>query len=107
MSEWRTRADPEWTADYGVSELHVVMFEPREDRPGKRDVVAVQIPETPRQQIRAALRQADTLRARLLFVCDTQKQADETAKAAAKQLPTHRRVAYERAAFGGWGLRHG
>ena len=105
-TEWRTRADPDWTATYGVAELHIVMFEPHDDRPGSRATVMVQIPEASRQQIRAALKQAIKRGARLSFVCDTREQADQIAATAAKKLPAHRRIAYERAEAGGWGLRH-
>src|SRR5258705_13833407 len=105
-TDWRTRADPEWTATYGVDELHIVLFEPNDDRPGRRETVMVQIPEASRQQVRQALKQANKLRARLGFICDTREQADAIAETAGTALSSHRRIAYERAEAGGWGLNH-
>ena len=46
-AEWRTRVTSEWTARYGVNELHAVFFEPDDDRPGMRFTVIVADPGDP------------------------------------------------------------
>jgi hypothetical protein len=100
---WRTRADPEWTAEYGVPEAHAVMFEPVADRAGMSHTVGISIPETSEPEIRHAINIAIKAEARTLFTCDTAEQAEAMAAYAAPLLPGHHRMAYERAEAGKWG----
>lgn len=62
-----------------------------------------QIPEAGAGEIQHGLAIVAKLRARFLLVCDTERQAADVAHLAARQLPLHRRVAYERAEAGAWG----
>jgi len=100
---WPTKIPAAYTAPLGL-ELHVVLFEPANDRGGRSAVVGVQIPEATRPLIRRGLEEARRRRARLIFLCDTAEQADRIAATAAAALPDHRRIAIERAAAGRWGL---
>ena len=63
-----------------------------------------QIPEA-LAQIAPAMAQATALKARVLFLCDTRKQAEEVAALAARGLPAHRRVSLERAEAGAWAVQ--
>lgn len=94
---WTTRVDPKYTAPFGVPHAHFVAFQPNDDRDGANNVIGVCIPEATSQDIAAALAETMRLRARLIFLCDTKKQARRIARIAAASLPTHRRVALERA----------
>src|SRR5215470_14922046 len=97
--KWRTSLPT-----YGiVPELHGVFFAPLDDRDGPRACVALQIPEASPEQIRWGLAETAKRRARLLFVCDTQQQAEDAAALAASKLPLHRRIPYERARAGKFG----
>lgn len=100
---WTTRVDPKYTAPFGVPNAHFVAFQPNDDHGGASNVIAVSIPETPPQDIAAALERTVRLQARLIFICDTRQQARQIARIAAANLPTHHRVALERAELGKWG----
>ena len=65
MTEWTTR----------IRGYHVVLFEPHDDRGGTRNVVVLNIPETPLNEVSACLSQARRWRARVAVVCDTAQQA--------------------------------
>jgi hypothetical protein len=104
-ADWRTRFDPADTARYGCQELHGVFFVPTDDGGGIGNAVGLQVPEASRQQVSAALRIARQTKARFFAVCDTREQADRIATRAARLLPDHRRVPYERAEAGMWGRR--
>jgi hypothetical protein len=99
-----TRIPPEYTQQFGVAEVHGVFFQHKGDRGGIAPTVAVQIPEG-WWHLAAALSQARTLRARVLFLCDTAKQAKRVERRAKNRLPDHRAVALERAAAGMWGTQ--
>jgi len=101
---WTTRLPRAATRNYGCEELHAVVFQPVADRGGVRNGVAVQIPETPKPQIKTALKCATKAASRVLFVCDTGEQAVTIAAFAAPRLPKHRRVALERAVNGDWNI---
>ncbi len=104
MMDWRTHIDPKYTLAYGCSELHAVFFEPNDDTPGERISISISIPENSRQEVKSAMKLATKKKARVVFVCDTQSQAIKAADFASSRLPNHRRIAYERAEAGGWGL---
>ena len=97
---WATRLDPNYTLQFGCTELHSVFFAPNEDFGGFRGAVAVQIPETPDRLFVAAMEVATSSRARVVFLCDTAAQARKVARKAAKMLPNHCRVSMERARAG-------
>jgi len=101
--EWTTRLDPHATARFGCTEVHAVAFKPLGDLGGASNAVVVEIPETPEHLIRDAFAAARTFHARLLFLCDTAKQARHIAHRASKALPAHRRVPLELASVGMWG----
>jgi len=101
--EWTTLVPAHLLTQFGVNELHAVLFEPNDDRGGMRNVVIIQIPETPPREIRLAMRQATMLDARVMFLCDSRKQALTAAADGARGLPKHHRIALERASQGGWG----
>ncbi len=103
-ARWKTRIDTSHAAVFGCDELHAVFFQPTKDRGVMTDSIAFNIPETPLATVATALRQKIANRARIVFVCDTRQQADQIADFAAKMLPHHRRIAYERAEAGGWGI---
>jgi hypothetical protein len=104
-ANWRTRIDAAAEAYYGVAEAHGVFFQPISDRGGPiGNTVVVSIPETPDAKITGALALAMRTNARMAFLCDTRNQAEAIAGRAGAALPTHRRVAYERAEAGAWGL---
>src|SRR3954454_22590809 len=98
-----TRFPPEYTRRYGCAELHGALFQHRTDRGGPAPAIAIMIPEG-RDQLGTALREARRCKARVMFNCDTQEQAEEMAQLAARELPRHRRVSIERAFAGGWGF---
>jgi hypothetical protein len=100
---WRTLIDPQITASYGCGELLAVFYQPREDTGGTQPSVVITIHETMRQQISAALRIAHQQRSRVVIITDTREQADRIAARATELLPTHRRIAYERAEAGQYG----
>ena len=101
---WRTEVDPAQAAAYGCATIpHIVFFAPLNDRGGAANCVAVNIPEAGGRLIRTAMRRARQGRARVLFVCDTVDQAAAIAHRAARLLPRHRRVPYEKAEAGAWG----
>jgi hypothetical protein len=120
MSDWTTRVLPEFTRQYGVEELHSVLFLPK-DWPGKGAVVTLGIPECELQccfigedgepvafinrpqinrsvksWIRGACEVATDYKAAITFSCDTPEQAAQAAKRAGKLLPGYERVALER-----------
>lgn len=101
--QWTTKVPAEHLAAFGLAEIHGVFFEHRADRGGLARAVVVQIPEAI-AALAEAMVQARSFKARVAFLCDTQQQAEEIAEQAAKLLPRHRRVAFERAAAGGWGF---
>jgi hypothetical protein len=98
-----TRIPPEYTGRFGCAELHGVIFQHKSDRGGPAATVAVQIPEG-EQHLNTALSQAQALRARVFFLCDTAAQAKRVRRRAKRRLPDHRVVALERAAAGAWSL---
>ena len=55
-------------------------------------------------KLTAALMQARYLQARLVIVCDTQKQARDAKRTALDQLSEHREVSLCRAQVGAWRL---
>jgi hypothetical protein len=117
---WTIRLDPELTRQYGVEEIYKVCFEPN-GWPGKGPVIGLAIPECElvlafeaadglpvavvnrpvinrsiRSWVRHVCKKATTLRAFVMFDCDTAEQADSVAALAEKRLPNHRRTALER-----------
>ncbi|MCL2429794.1 MAG: hypothetical protein FWD12_11230 [Alphaproteobacteria bacterium] len=100
---WTTRIPPSYTAPFGCAELHAVAFRPNDDRGGQRHSVIVNIPETPDDAIRHAFAMTNRLRARMVFLCNTRRQARQVAERATKQLPEHSRIAIERAIADMWG----
>jgi hypothetical protein len=118
---WTTRADPKFTRQYGVEEVHSVCFEPP-GWPGRGPVVHLGIPEcellvgapvagddlvivirekaTTYRNLKywtiVACNQAIKHKAFIMLACDTAQQAEVGAKRIAKQLPQYRRVALER-----------
>ena len=98
-----TLIPPQYTRPYGVAEAHAVLFQPRNDRGGVANTVAVMIPEA-EASIEAALAQARVLQARVLLVCDTAAQAEAMRNRSRDLLPEHREVAIDRAEVGAWGL---
>ena len=95
----------EHTRRYGCENLHAIFFQHRKDRGGTVPTVAVTIPEA-RSSPRRAMRQARSLRARVMFVCDTGVQAKEIRDRAARLLPEHDEVSLARAEAGAWGPAH-
>lgn len=102
-AEWTTKVPAELLAAYGLTEIHGVFFEHRSDRGGEARAVVVQVPEAI-AGLAEAMAAARSFKARVALLCDTKQQAEEVAKQAASLLPRHRRVAFERAAEGGWGI---
>ncbi len=92
-----------YTRLFGCEELHAIFFQHRADRGGVSPSVMVMIPEAA-DKLTAALVQARSLQARLVIVCDTEKQARDAKQAATKLLPDHREVSLSRAEAGAWGL---
>ena len=103
---WRTRVDPRLTALHGCGEMHAVSFQPLDDCGGPRCAVTVPIPEASNKEVADAIKMTALLSCRLLFLCDTRAQAAAIAERAGRMLPDHRRVPYERAEAGEWGLRN-
>jgi hypothetical protein len=101
---WKTDIDRHHVAAFSLGEVHAVFFEPIDDRGGTSKCVAVQIPETPSDKIAGAMAFATRTKARVVFLCDTRDQADAVATLASAALTAHRRVPYERAEAGAWGL---
>jgi hypothetical protein len=120
MSDWTTRILPEITRQYGVEEIHSVLFLPK-DWPGQGAAVTLGIPECELQccfigedsepvtfinrpqinrsvksWVRGACEVARDFRAVINFSCDTPEQAERAAKLAGKLLPGYERVALER-----------
>jgi hypothetical protein len=93
-AQWTTRAP-------GVR-WHLVVLAPANDTGGDRNRVLVEIPEA-FVAWADAMAAARELEARVTLVCDTRRQAEDAARAAARDLPGHRRVAIERAFAGQWG----
>ena len=91
-----TLIPPLYTKPYGVAEVHAVLFQHRSDRGGMAHTVTVMIPEA-ESNIKIALAQARSLRARVLLVCDTAAQAKAMRNRGRKLLPHHREVAIDRA----------
>lgn len=83
--------------------MHVAVFRHRDDPGGPGNVVAVQVPETPRALFNEALRNARRFRARILIVADTPEQVSRAVGRVEHRCPHHRRVPYERAAAGEFG----
>jgi hypothetical protein len=100
---WRTEIDRDHCAAFGCSTLHAVFFRHADDSGGESPAVAVMIPEATRQQRRAAFREAERNRARVVFICDTRELAEDIAHRAATALSQHRRVPYEVAEAAKWG----
>lgn len=92
-----------YTRAFGCEDLHAVFFQHRADRGGVSTSVMVMIPEAG-DKLTAALTQARNLQARLVIVCDTEKQARDAKQAAFELLPDHREVSLCRAQAGAWGL---
>ncbi len=92
-----------YTRAFGCEDLHAVFFQHRADRGGVSTSVMVMIPEAG-DKLTAALTQARNLQARLVIVCDTEKQARDAKQAAHELLPDHREVSLCRAQAGAWGL---
>jgi len=68
-----------------------------------RDTVAVQLPETPPSEFRAALQLARVRDARVFVLCNTHGEAEDAAALALTVLVGHERIPIERAMAGGWG----
>ena len=90
--EWRTRADHEHIAPYGLSDLHMVMFESLKDRGGMCHTVTISIPETPPRTIGYALSLAREAHARTTFMCDTAEQAEAVAASVAPNVASSHRL---------------
>jgi hypothetical protein len=103
-SNWRTRVDPALSTPYGVDEVHGVFFQPISDRGGVAPTIMVQIPETPMAAVRLGMAYARKRKARVGFLCDTPEQARDIADRVMRLLPRHKRISYERAAAGAWGM---
>ncbi len=93
----------EYTRLFGCEELHAVFFQHRADRGAISPAVMVMIPEAA-HKLTAALVQTRNLQARLVIVCDTEKQARDAKQAALELLSDHREVSLCRAQAGAWGL---
>jgi hypothetical protein len=119
-TDWTTRVLPEFTRQYGIEEIHNVLFFPK-GWPGKGAAVTLGIPECELQccfigkdgepvafvnrprinrslksWMRTACEVARDYKAAITFSCDTPEQAAQAAKRAAKLLPGYERVALER-----------
>ncbi len=92
-----------YTRAFGCGDLHAVFFQYRADRGAISPAVMVMIPEAA-DRLTAALVQTRNLQARLVIVCDTEKQARDAKQAAHELLPGHREVSLCRAEAGAWGL---
>ncbi len=93
----------EHTRAFGCENLHAVFFQHRADRGGVSPSVMVMIPEAADKLV-AALVQARNLQARLVIICDTEKQARDAKQAALELLSDHREVSLCRAQAGAWRL---
>jgi hypothetical protein len=100
MTEWTTRLDPAYTAQFGAGELHASIFHHKDDAAKENGIVTFSIPETPKDTLAQGLSYAKAERYRVMFVCDTAKQAEACAMLMAEALPDHNRVALERAEAG-------
>lgn len=100
--KWTTRVPPEFTQLFGEAELHAATFQPEGDRGGPGNCTAIAIPETPKEKIAEAMTASTAFAWRVLFICDTEAQANEVATLAASMLPKHRRISFERAMAGEW-----
>jgi hypothetical protein len=103
LSPADTRVDPSYTRLFGREELHVITFQPRDDRGGCCDAIGIQLPEASRALVKQGLARARELGARVAFLCDTHQQAVEAYCLALRKLPRHRFVSQERAAAGMFG----
>ncbi len=92
-----------YTRPWGCENLHAVFLQHRADRGGTSPTVTIMIPEAA-DNLTVALTQARELRARMVIVCDTAKQARKSKRAALDQLPEHREVSLSRVEAGAWGL---
>ena len=92
-----------YTRPWGCENLHAIFLQHRADRGGASLAVVVMIPEAA-DNLTVALAQARELRARMVIVCDTAKQARKSKRAALDQLPEHREVSLSRVEDGAWGL---
>ncbi len=92
-----------YTRPFGCENLHAVFFQSCADRGGISRAVAIMIPEAT-DNLTTALKQVHKMGARLVIVCDTEKQARDAKQAALELLPDHREVSLSRAAAGAWGL---
>lgn len=99
----RAPAPPHAPWATSVGEFHAVVLAPRGNDRRTRDTVAVQLPETPPSEFRAALQLARARDARVMILTDIAGQADDAAALALTVLPNHERVPLERALAGGWG----
>jgi hypothetical protein len=104
MSRTARRAAPHgrWTTRVPGVPWHLAVLMPVGDTGGDRHRVIVTIPEalTAWQDAMSAAR---ALEARVTLICDSRRQAEDAAKAAARDLPEHRRIAIDRAFAGAWG----
>lgn len=100
---WTTKLDPDYTAQFGQGELHAAVFRHKDDGTKENGIVTFSIPETPKDTLAQGLGYAKTHAYRVLFICDTAKQAEACALLMADALPDHTRIALERAEAGAWG----
>jgi hypothetical protein len=118
-NDWTTTVLPEFTAPYGVEEVHNIWLTPK-GWLGQGPAVSLLIPECEmhlvilatnsepvafvnRSQnknikgwIRSACKIVKDHGAAISFACDTHEQAEMAAKIASKLLPKHERIALER-----------
>ncbi len=92
-----------FTRPWGCENLHAVFLQHRTDRGGTLPTVTILIPEAA-DNLTVALTRARELRARMVIVCDTAKQARKSKRAALDQLPEHCEVSLSRVEAGAWGL---
>ena len=94
-----TMVPQESTRPFGCEELHAVFFQHHADRGGASSTVVLMIPEAA-DTLTAALKQAREMGARLVIVCDTERQARDAKEVALDSLPDHREVSLSRAEAG-------
>ena len=83
-----TRLPAEYARAYGLAEAHSAIFVPAEDKGGMRGTVAMPLPESA-GLLNPMMAHVDKERARVLLICDTQKQAQDFAAKVAALLPRH------------------
>ena len=97
-----SRKRAQWTTRAPGMRWHVAVLAPRADAGGERPGVTVEVPEA-LPHWPDAMESVRELDARVTFLCTTRQQAEDAARAAARDLPTHRRVPLERVLAGSWG----